>query len=218
MRTTPAAAAAALSLVALALPVRANPVIDPGGAAPPARPADAHLPNAPGPRLILRASDKWPDPQTHVRLPARLAKNWQADARPAHGSTVVAGVALALGLVTGGFWLARTGRRRVFIGCGALGVAGLLLVGVSGCPWERRGEDHFYDETLTGPSCAPDGSLTGEALLEIDSQTDAVEVVVNADVLASWAEMAAQPLPPPPDPPPSMPGVRIIPQEPRSDR
>jgi hypothetical protein len=78
--------------------------------------------------------------------------------------------------------------------------------------------DHYCDETLQPPSCAPDGNLTGEALLEIDPQADAVEVVVNRAELTAWAEQAAKPLPPSPDPPPSMPGVRIVPQGPRSDR
>jgi hypothetical protein len=216
---TTKAFAAALSLVALALPVRANPVIDPGGAARPPRPVDARVPNPPGPRLVLRAGFDRVDSQTHVRLPAALAKNWRADAsRPAHGPTVAAGVALALGLVTGGFWLARTGRRRVLISCGALGVAGSLLVVVSGCPWDRQVVDHFYDETLAPPSCAPDGNLTGEALLEIDSQADAIEVVVNRAELAAWAEQAVKPVPPPPDAPPSAPGVRLISPGPRSDR
>jgi hypothetical protein len=219
MRTTPAAAAAALALAALAATACANPVIDPGGTATPPRPAGANVPNPPGPRLVLRAGFDRVDRQTYVRLPAALAKDLRADApRPAHGPTAVAALALALGLVTGGFWLARTGRRRVLISCAALGVAGTLLVGVSGCPWDRQVVDHFYDEHLTPPSSTPDGNLTGEALLEIDGQGDAVEVVVNRAELAAWAEQAAKPLPPPPDAPPSAPGVRLIPQEPRSDR
>jgi hypothetical protein len=218
MRTTPALAAAALALAAVAATAAANPVIDPGGAEPP-RPADFRAPNPPRPRLVLRASVNRVDGQTYLRLPAALAKDLRADAaRPAHGTTVVAGVALALGLVTGGFWLARTGRRRVLVSGAALGAASLLLVAVSGCPWDRQVVDRFYDEPLNPPSCAPDGNLTGEALLEVDSQSDAVEVVVNRAELAAWAEQAAKPLPPPPDAPPSMPGVRIISPGPRSDR
>jgi hypothetical protein len=214
MRTTPALAAAALALAALAGTAGADPVIDPGGAVPP-----PPVPKPPGPRLVLRASANRVDSQTYVRLPAALAKDLRADASPpTRGPTVAAGVALALGLVTGGFWLARTGRRRVLVGGAALGLAGLLLVGVSGCPWDRQVVDRFYDEPLNPPSCAPDGNLTGEALLEIDTQTDAVEVVVNRAELAAWAGQAAKPLPPPPDAPPSMPGVRIISPGPRSDR
>ncbi len=217
MRTTPAVAAAALALAALAPAADANPVIDPGGAAPP-RPADFRVPNPPGPRLVLRAGLNRADPQTYLRLPAGLAKGLRADAsRPTHGPAVVAGVALALGLATGGLWLARTGRRRVLVGGAALGVAGLLLVGVSGCPWDRQVVDQFYDEPLKPPSCAPDGNLTGEALLEVDPKADAVEVVVDRAELAAWVEQAAKPLPPPPDAPPTTPGVRIIPPGPRSD-
>jgi hypothetical protein len=218
MRTTKALAVAALALAALAAPANANPVIDPGAGRPAPQPMGARVPNPPGPRLVLRAGFG-DDTQTHVRLPAALAQNGRADApRPAHGPTVVAGVALALGLVTGGFWLARTGRRRVLISGAALGVAALLLVGVSGCPWDRQVVDRYYNELLAPPACAPDGNLMGEALLEIDAQTDAVEVVVNRAELAAWAEQAAKPVPPPPDAPPSAPGVRLVPQEERSDR
>ena len=213
--STTKAAAAALALAALSLPAPATPVLDPGPGRPVPQP---RLPNPPGPRLVLRASFDRMDPQTHVRLPAGLVKNGRADARPAHGPTVVAGVALALGLVTGGFCLARTGRRRLLLSGGALGVAGLLLAGVSGCPWDRQVVEQFYDEPLVPPSCAPDGNLTGEALLEMDPQADAIEVVVSRAELTAWAEQAAKPLPPPPDPPPSAPGVRLVPQEPRSDR
>lgn len=209
---------AALAIAALAATAGANPVIDPGGAQPP-RPPDFRAPGPPAPRLVLRASANRGDSQTHVRLPAALAKDLRADApRPTHGPAVAAGVALTLGLVTCGLWLARTGRRRVLVGGAALGVAGLLLVGVSGCPWDRQVVEQFYDEPLRPPSCAPDGNLTGEALLEIDPQTDAVEVVVNQAELMAWVAQAAKPLPPPPDPPPSMPGVRIIPPGPRSER
>ncbi len=210
--------AAALAFAALATTARANPVIDPGAATPP-RPADFHVPKPPGPRLVLRGSMNRADSQTYVRLPAALAKDLRADAtRPVYGPTVAAGVALALGLVTGGFWLARTGRRRVLLSGAALGLAGLLLVGVSGCPWDREVVGQFYDEPLKPPACAADGNLTGEALLEVDSQADAVEVMVNRAELAAWAEQAAKPLPPPPDAPPSLPGVRIISPGPRSDR
>jgi hypothetical protein len=201
MPPTKALAAAALALAALSLPARANPVIDPDGGR-----------TTPRLRLVLRAG-LGDDKQTYLRLPATLAKGGRADAsRPSQAPTVVAGVALTLGLVTGGLWLARAGRRRVLVGGAALGVAGLLLVGVSGCPWDREVvmDDHFYDERLAPPSCGPDGNLTGEALLEIDSQTDAVEVVVNRAELAAWAEQAAKPGLPPPDPPPSAPGVRLI--------
>jgi hypothetical protein len=219
MRTISALAVAALTLAALVATANGNPVIDPGPGQPAPRAQDWRVPNPPGPRLVLRAS-VGDDKQTHVRLPAALAKNWRADAaRPAHGPTVAAGVALALGLVTGGLWLARTGRRRLLLSGAALGVAGLLVVGVSGCPWDPQVVDHrYYDKPITPLACAPDGNLTGEALLEIDGQTDAVEVVVNRAELAAWAEQAAKPVPPPPDAPPAPPRVRLVPQEQRSDR
>jgi hypothetical protein len=69
--------------------------------------------------------------------------------------------------------------------------------------------DNYLDEPIAPPSCAPDGNLTGEALLEIDGQGDAVEVVVNRAELAAWAEQAAKPAPTPPDAPPA-PRVRLI--------
>jgi hypothetical protein len=217
MRTTQALAVAALTLAALALPAGANPVIDGEANRPAPRPADFRVPNPPGPRLVLRAGRPGADQQTHVRLPAALAKNRRADAaRPGRGPTIAAGVALALGLVTGGLWLSRTGRRRVLLSAAALSVAGLLVVGVSGCPWDRQLVDWCVDESIPPPSCSLDGNLTGEALLEIDGQTDAVEVVVNRAELAAWAEQAAKPPPPPPDPPPSAPGVRLISPEQRT--
>jgi hypothetical protein len=219
MRTLPALAVAALTLAALVATANGNPVIDPGPGQPAPRPQDWRVPNPPGPRLVLRAG-VGDDKQTHLRLPAALAKNWRADAaRPAHGPTVAAGVALALGLVTGGLWLARTGRRRLLLSGAALGVTALLVVGVSGCPWDRLVTRLAYEEEiLAPPACAPDGNLTGEALLEIDPQTDRIEVVVNRAELAAWAEQAAKPVPPPPDAPPTRPGVRLVPQEQRSDR
>ncbi len=150
--------------------------------------------------LILAPGAK-DDPQMYVRLPRNLWQQWHADASrdgsryafgSSRGSTIVAGVSLTLSLSLAGLWLLR-GRQRRILGGAALGLGVLVLLGVSGCPW-RWPEDTIptYNEPLAPPIFQADGSLKGEALLQLDEKSSSIQVVVPPKELAMFARSQSE--------------------------
>ncbi|HWG42744.1 MAG TPA: hypothetical protein VN688_08160 [Gemmataceae bacterium] len=152
--------------------------------------------------LVLAPGTK-DDSQMYVRLPRTLLQQWRADAshggdspgyafHSSHGSTVVAGVALTLSLSLAGLWLVRGRQRRVLAGT-ALTLGALVLLGVSGCPPMRPdARFDFYNEPLAAPVAQADGSLKGEALLQIDEKSSVIQVVVPAKELAVLAQSQSE--------------------------
>ncbi|HEY7425391.1 MAG TPA: hypothetical protein VH682_14265 [Gemmataceae bacterium] len=190
---------AALSLAALAcltvmtwadVPPSPNPH-------PPIVPQSAKAP------LVLTPGAK-DDPQMYVRLPTNfdLWQRWRADARnegtapwhsfsPSRNATLVAGLALTLALALAGLWLVCGGRR--LLGGTALTLTVLIVVGVSGCP--PKGADprlEYYNESLARPTREADGSLKGEALLQLDEKCSSIQVVVPPEELAALAQAQSE--------------------------
>ena len=135
--------------------------------------------------LVLTPGAK-DDPQMYVRLPAEMMKRTHADARTGQSSTLIAGVALALAFTLAGLWLVRGGRRRL-LGGAALTLAVVLVAGLTGCPPRSPlGDFRIYDEQLDRPTCAADGSLRGEALLQVEDERSSIQVVVPREQLAEF--------------------------------
>ena len=156
-----------------------------------ARPEGPQLPDFRSTRteapLVLTPGAK-DDPQMYVRLPAELCPQGRADARNDRGAILVAGVALTLALSLVGLWLVCGGRRRV-LGGAALALTVLLVAGVCGCP--PRGLDsrfEYYTEQLARATHEADGSLKGEALLQVEDKRSSIQIVVPPEELAAFVQ------------------------------
>jgi hypothetical protein len=168
---------------------------------PPARP-EVCAPVEPKARVVLGAPPD-NDRQTHIVLPARLVGDMRryAPARPAEKhvgqapsrpAVIVAGLALAGAFALGGLWLVRKPGKRLAGGLGMLGALGVVVLGVSGCPpFERK--DVTVATRLQPPQVRADGTLAGEALLEIDAKRDAVMIAVDRDRLSALPGTAPAP-------------------------
>jgi hypothetical protein len=119
---------------------------------------------------------------------------------PGAAPMLAAALALTAAAVTGGLWISRGGRRRLAGGLGLL-LAGIVVVGVCGCPREPLPEQDHPAQTLGPLAQRPGGILAGEALLESREQSDEVQVLLGPDDIARLTALAAQaPAPPQPQP------------------
>jgi hypothetical protein len=141
-------------------------------------------------RIVLTTSPPG-DRQTHIILPGGAPKRvGQGASRP---SVLIVGLALAGAFTLGGLWMVRTRTNRWAGGLGMLGALGVLILGVSGCPpFDRRDEREPFVRRVDPPTVLPSG-LSGEALLERDPHSDVVRIQVDRELLAQFAEPAAEP-------------------------
>lgn len=126
------------------------------------------------------------DPQMYLRLPSQIIP----PRPPRHVSTFAAGIALTLAFAFAGLWLIYGGRRRK-IGGGILLLIGVMLIGLSGCP-PRSYDPPTYNEQLGPPVSREDGILEGEALLQLEDNRSAIEVVVPSEQLTSFAQAQSE--------------------------
>jgi hypothetical protein len=188
---------AVLVALALASSTRADAIL--GGPRPPPHLAYDPRPQPRPIRLQIQPTiDN--DRQTRLRMPGPLLKALGVELRPGNHraalTTVAVGLALALALVSGGLWLTRSKGRRLYGGAGLL-LAGLVVLGVSGCPPLEPPDAHdrpppgFVYSSLDPLKARDDGGLGGDALLEADPTDDTVRVSVPYDVLKAFVEKAA---------------------------
>jgi hypothetical protein len=133
--------------------------------------------------------------QTVVRLvlPKSLVKKMQTALAPPEGSpwsigqtplsSIVAGLALSLSVVYGGFLLARARPRMVYAACGFVLVT-LCAVGISCLPLR-----HKDMPANAGPATlarAADGTLAGRTQVEVGEDSEGVKLYVNRGQMADF--------------------------------
>jgi hypothetical protein len=195
------ALAALVLFLSPAAPARAN-------APPPWPRPDPHAlpqlrPETPQKIRVILEPVRGEDEQTHLRLPGRLLQDLHVDAAPAEqtsrfawampsrASTIVAGLALTASFTLAGLWLAR-GKSRRAVGGLAVGLAGVIVLGVSGCPWDTPPSPEIVVVPSPPLGLRPDGSLAGETLLETDEKDDAVHLAIRREDLEAFVEKAAK--------------------------
>ena len=157
-------------------------------------------PPAVAPLVILPNSGE--DNQTRLRLPALSKREGRIDnapekestrralASPTRFSTIVAGTALAICFALCGVRFVRGGNRR-YPYCGTAVALAVLIVGLTGCPSERRTEPvvgRTIVNTLPRMKQGADGTLTGQALLEQDEKAGQIQLTMERDELAAFLE------------------------------
>jgi hypothetical protein len=140
------------------------------------------------------------DGQAHIRIAGSLVNTLRAEApsnRPFRFASlpgsVVAGVCLSLSIVLMGFRFVRgRGASRTGASWSLLLVTAVVAGGVFGCVWGGKPPPVIPVKTRADMLRLNDyGSLSGEALLEIDNRTNTTEVLIDRDVLLALLEQPA---------------------------
>jgi hypothetical protein len=115
--------------------------------------------------------------------------------------TVLVGLCLCAAVVCGGLRLVRARLRKAILAVSTLGLVVVVMLGVSGCPFDNSGLNVFYaPKALEQQS---DGKLKGEALLESNAKTAGVELHLSEEMLNKLGVS-----PTPPIPTPNLPGAQ----------
>ena len=147
-------------------------------------------------RVVIAPLDGQKD--SRLYLPRELWRSLNTDpapvkaaAAPGRTSTIAAGLALTGAFVLGGLWLVKNPKRRL-AGAVTVALAGLAVLGVCGCPIDKKPETQVAFRPLA-PTHVLNGELEGEALLELDDSSDAVQLLLDRKALEQFAAEAAQP-------------------------
>ncbi len=178
------------------LPRAPRPDLDRGADAPlPPLPAQFARTRQTRSRVAFRFDG--PDSQTRVRFPSALIRELPPDApsgttrgawsTPARSHLITTGLALTFSVVGAGLWLTRWRNRGVVTGAMLVAV---VLLGVSGCPWNDDDRTEIYQQKV-GPMVPGDNSLAGKALLETDDNIDAVQFFIGRAELTRFVDRAA---------------------------
>jgi hypothetical protein len=158
---------------------------------PPPRPAAPGLRAGPQDvKLVVEIDDKAKQPR--LLVPRNLLVNPGGavpGARPGRAGaslpTAAAGLALALGLMSGGVWLARRGGRRAL----AAAAGALVLLGLGGVLWaDIPAGPRPRPKPVRAPEVVglPAGvQLSGKLTLEIVPRGDSLKLVVSKSMLTS---------------------------------